>query len=597
MSKQIILGKKLIKRLREMEHPFSKLLIDSHNNKEEIVDNSYINFIVDEGMISFLPVNKEKDYTSGKEISEDDKWKKNRQKISIGRLIRAILERKSVQFVDKDIEEFVNEYKLIQYDFKFKLVKGADIGFWYNQNRYSDETNGSLNNSCMRGVNSSYFKIYEDNENVEMLCLIDKKDKLIARAIVWKNVKIEYNGKTYIGTFLDRIYSCRDSFEIAIKNYCKNKCWWYKTLQGIGRTSISNGYDILSNPTIIFKMGTNINWEKLRRYPYVDTMAFFGYLHEIDNQVPVLVNYSTQNFKLEIRRQDGTFSENDSYNKNKDIFNRNLNEDLIIIAYNNGFKWIDTNANLGTTTLSLVDSKNNILTSVNSYCDSIGYKYRNITNVTINQEYEMFIVDLLLDDIVSERQLNINWKDISVEKFTPLFNKFKNNLEFTTNSFSEDQFKIVVKDHADLLLNSNLEQFLKFVDYVDDDIISQYIFKYNEINKKPLRFNNGKILIKISEDVFKDLLTNRDISWWNKNENISTVLDTIIGKFLFINDENGIFVEITSRWFYENYRIKKGMNVFYKGEYGVVTGNKIPYLVQVRFESKLKYCFLLSLEY
>ena len=79
--------------------------------------------------------------------TEDNRLKQvfssNRQELKVGRAIRALLKVAKVDFVDKDIESFVNQYKAFidKLNDKFSLfdiVKEEEIGYWYNYSRYYD---------------------------------------------------------------------------------------------------------------------------------------------------------------------------------------------------------------------------------------------------------------------------------------------------------------------------------------------------------------------------------------------------------------------------------------------------------------------------
>lgn len=148
-------------------------------------------------------------------VSGDDPFGKNKQAMKIGRIARAILAKNGQTVSDKDIEEFVNDYKSgfdmfknkESEEIKIRLVFGEDIRYWYNVKNYTDDGDlgtSELGKSCMRYARcQEYLDIYVDNPNqCKLLIYLDDDDKLKARALFWK---------TTGGYYLDRVYTVRNS--------------------------------------------------------------------------------------------------------------------------------------------------------------------------------------------------------------------------------------------------------------------------------------------------------------------------------------------------------------------------------------------------
>jgi len=199
-------------------------------------------------------------------------WSKGRQDIFVGRGIRALLTSAGVQFLDKDLEEFVNLYKAtvdkmndrFQY---FHSVKEQEIAHWYNYRNYQ-ERQGSLGSSCMSNVNSNYFDIYMSNPDVcELVILKSEEDDslIVGRALLWTLS----DGKK----FMDRIYTIKDSDVQLFRDWAKENGWYtkqYNSSSDSGRAIAPDGTNVdLGTITVNIKRGM------YDAYPYLDTLKYF----------------------------------------------------------------------------------------------------------------------------------------------------------------------------------------------------------------------------------------------------------------------------------------------------------------------------------
>jgi hypothetical protein len=208
-------------------------------------------------------------------------WSTSRNNMKIGRLVRALLRSAGVTFTDKDIEDFTNQYKAT-YDFtkdalkQFNIVKGDDISYWYDSDNYVDG-GGTLNNSCMAEVNSSYFDIYCKNKQVSMVILYSENgridgDKYVSdlirgRAILWE---AEFEGQSI--TFMDRIYTTYDSDVELFKQFAEKNGWWWKVSQSMEQwDQITNG-DVKKLGRIVVRADKT----EFDYYPYMDTMSYLN---------------------------------------------------------------------------------------------------------------------------------------------------------------------------------------------------------------------------------------------------------------------------------------------------------------------------------
>lgn len=199
-------------------------------------------------------------------------WSKGRQQIFIGRGIRALLTTAGVKISDKELEEFVNLYKStvdklndkFQY---FELVKGSDIGHWYNYKNYK-ERSGTLGSSCMSNVEERYFDIYMSNPDVCQLLILKsiEDDSLITgRALLWTLTD---------GTkFLDRVYTINESDVQLFRDYAKESGWCVKRYNG----SSDSGQVITpqGEERDLGKMVVKIRPGHYGGYPYLDTLKYF----------------------------------------------------------------------------------------------------------------------------------------------------------------------------------------------------------------------------------------------------------------------------------------------------------------------------------
>ena len=220
-----------------------------------------------------------KDCLSLSDFDDSGIWKKSRNPIRIGRLVRPLLRTAGITVTDREVEEFTNMWKAT-YDFaadvlkQFDVVKGINIAKWYDNEKYVDG-GGTLNNSCMAEVDSDYFEIYTSNKQVSLVILYDDNGqvqdgkytstKIKGRAILWD---AELNGTKEM--FMDRIYTTFDSDTDLFKQYAQKNGWFYKDSQSMTpRENVTNGTST-SRPEIVVKVD-NADCDY---YPYCDTMCF-----------------------------------------------------------------------------------------------------------------------------------------------------------------------------------------------------------------------------------------------------------------------------------------------------------------------------------
>lgn len=214
--------------------------------------------------------------------AEDQRiWTTSRNPIRIGRLIRSILTSAKITFTDKEIEDFTNQWKAT-YDFakdalrQFDIVQGDEIAYWYDHEKYT-RGGGTLNNSCMADVDSDYFNIYCNNQQVSLVILYSDdgkiegqkftSEKIKGRAILWDCLIDNTPAK-----FMDRIYTTHDSDVELFKQFAEKNGWWYKKSQSMEpREPITDGRTS-KEANIIVKL----DYSDFYHYPYLDTMCYLN---------------------------------------------------------------------------------------------------------------------------------------------------------------------------------------------------------------------------------------------------------------------------------------------------------------------------------
>lgn len=168
--------------------------------------------------ITYLPINK---------INEPDPWtSKSRQSMRLGKFFKKL----NNKINDTDLEKLINSYKSKWDELKgieIKIVSGEDIRYWYHEKNYF-KGGGKLNSSCMRYEESQKrFDIYCDHpDKINMAIIVDKKNKLLGRALIWKLDKPSQK------LYMDRIYTTNDYMDKFFVDYAnKNNMLLYDEYQ------------------------------------------------------------------------------------------------------------------------------------------------------------------------------------------------------------------------------------------------------------------------------------------------------------------------------------------------------------------------------
>ena len=229
-----------------------------------------------EDKVSFIPQSKINFYKD-KGIDESPFKLPGRTEINIGRLSKALNTLSGEKFSDAQIEEFVNLYKSSteKEGEKFEFVSGDDIKYWYNQNNYYSRS-GNLGSSCMANVDPSFFDIYSESSNCELLILTQPDSngerKLLGRALIWKLNRSPWKSPNLI-KFMDRIYTIKDSDLNKFRKYTdENKIFHKKYNDSDEDTGMRFKYQDLE---IDAKIEIDVEGD-CENYPYLDTVKFLN---------------------------------------------------------------------------------------------------------------------------------------------------------------------------------------------------------------------------------------------------------------------------------------------------------------------------------
>lgn len=193
-----------------------KQLYDSEVQKEYTL----ISIGDSEDTITYTDSHKLKDYSGDlRQIkSTDQLWKKNRTEIKVGRFVHKFF---PSTFTDKAIEDFVNKWKAsTPQNLRFDIWTGIDIVEGYKSKNYASYS-GSLGNSCMN--DETYLvSFYAYCRTARLLVLLDEDDKILARALLWKDHEDR--------DIMDRVYYIEDKYYYRFIRWAEENNFYYKKL-------------------------------------------------------------------------------------------------------------------------------------------------------------------------------------------------------------------------------------------------------------------------------------------------------------------------------------------------------------------------------
>lgn len=185
------------------------------------------------------------------------------------------------KFASEDVEITKNDIEKLQAllfearGCKLEIVRGEDIRKYYHYSAYCEcgNSTGSLKESCMR-YNScqEFFDFYVDN--VAMLILrCPKCKKIIGRAILWENLKIEDEKRKVI--FMDRIYGNDQTIQL-FKYHAFLNNWMHKKYQSYDENILKEYTETKEEKEDYYKFVFKTN-KQYKYFPFMDTMAYLHY--------------------------------------------------------------------------------------------------------------------------------------------------------------------------------------------------------------------------------------------------------------------------------------------------------------------------------
>jgi len=288
---------------------YSSILLDLSKSSKELKrpDFNLIDSSNERGFFTYQSSNQLRDPETYRKLLDRDEimdmwhgppsrgglWDSDKkQKVRIGSLITKILSSDEVSFfgpVDINVvTELVNQLNQIIYstdtsEFEFRIVKGQEIKKWYLGDVYCESREGSdyggstLKNSCMRHSEcQDRFGIYTENPDVcSLVLLVNKKEELEARALLWNATLTLEDGKEEEVKFMDRIYYNHQDYLLKFIDYGYNNKFvlkkkqtsegnWSKTLVVPGKGEVTGLLKVkIQDPS------------DLSPYPYVDTLSIY----------------------------------------------------------------------------------------------------------------------------------------------------------------------------------------------------------------------------------------------------------------------------------------------------------------------------------
>lgn len=200
----------------------------------ENVNINYIDITDKNDTISFLRDERFNRVKTGEDVFNNNL----RMEMKIGKFLQMINPYANKETLDRKINYFKSSYNsIISKKSTFKVVKGIDIVNWYNESNYA-KGNGSLNKSCMRYDLGDKLNLYRDNPDiVSMLILINEKNELEGRALIWNVHEPDI-------IYMDRIYTVYQETVHMFQEYAKNRGYKIYDQNNIEPMRIHFSYDL-----------------------------------------------------------------------------------------------------------------------------------------------------------------------------------------------------------------------------------------------------------------------------------------------------------------------------------------------------------------
>lgn len=275
--------------ISSMSHPIAKRMIEDENKGEQKKITLIDTVPDDDSMWSYV--------TAPKVIQKFSEWQmlpiekddlrmlhvgmdSLRTKTRIGRVINKIYKH---QYKSTDIESFINEYKKkVNVDRSLiDIVKGQDIKKWYDCKNYNTIKGAGateLHNSCMSPTELNHLmEFYAINPgHVSMVILYSDEDKqkIDARALLWKPDLINEKPNDRSDLLMDRTYYNLEAHKLALESYAEEMGWYYKTTKSDipGTFYDPHMKEVIEGIWFVIK---GINVPETHKFPFADTFAYY----------------------------------------------------------------------------------------------------------------------------------------------------------------------------------------------------------------------------------------------------------------------------------------------------------------------------------
>ena len=192
----------------------------------------------------------------------------------------------------RDVEIFSNVFKSVTslVNFKFSIVKGEDIRYWYHYSRNADSS-GSLGASCMKhDFCQEYFDIYcKNTDQISLLLMLDSRERVLGRALIWEDESVK---------IMDRIYTINDEeLTYHFKMWANENGYLYKAYQ---RWNMPLQI-IKDNKEQVYRIKIKLKHWDFPKFPYVDTFKF------LDTRSGMISNYDTEDSDIILMHSEGKF--------------------------------------------------------------------------------------------------------------------------------------------------------------------------------------------------------------------------------------------------------------------------------------------------
>lgn len=442
--------------------------------------------------------------------------KPKEQSMRIGRLVRKILSDCNISFTNKDIEIFSNNLKSSNSHLFFKVVSGKDIKEYYKRSKYNTtngEPSSSLYCSCMTDK-LDYLDLYSKNKNCKLLVLVDDKDTLYGRALLWNGISNEKDIQ-----FVDTIYVSNYYLESKFIEYTKKNNLYRSFRDDDNKRYIK---DVSGN--IVKDFYVEVENNEFDKYPYVDTVYYLS-----GNKLSSIDNAKKSELIKVLRNTDGSYR--NEYNPSDD------NIYFEKISYNDIDKYLDPNNQS-----PLVSSSDLFL----DYDFDIVYFYKR------EQIDFLFLFDIEKNVLGYAPLLNAvvnNTKYLLVDSYCaegdPLSEKFIKYLTDNKMPYINDDLKLMIGETMSDIDDITID--LKHT-LTDEDCSKLYasILDYDIYNK-----SKNQLLRYYDKKFLKD----GDISYYlyNMNSVGYLVYKTPKSEPIMVYDkENIIFCKLDNKYYYKD---------------------------------------------